>query len=62
MPHLTVYELPRLILYVPQVVLANGSAVTASADQHDDLFWALKGGSNNFGKYSILKSSIEIGH
>lgn len=27
-----------------QVVLADGTAVTASAQQHDDLFWALRGG------------------
>jgi len=27
-----------------QVVLADGSVVTASTDEHDDLFWALRGG------------------
>lgn len=27
-----------------RVVLADGSEVTASADDHDDLFWALRGG------------------
>lgn len=32
-----------------EVVLADGRVVEASADSHSDLFWALKGGSNNFG-------------
>ena len=32
-----------------QVVLADSSIVTASATENKDLFWALKGGSSNFG-------------
>lgn len=32
-----------------QVVLADGSVITASATKHPDLWRALKGGSNNFG-------------
>ncbi|KAI8650236.1 FAD-binding PCMH-type domain-containing protein [Fusarium sp. Ph1] len=29
-------------------VLADGTLVTASADEHQDLFWALVGGGNNY--------------
>jgi FAD/FMN-containing dehydrogenase len=32
-----------------EVVLANGTVVHASKTSNPDLFWALKGGSSNFG-------------
>jgi FAD/FMN-containing dehydrogenase len=31
------------------IVLADGSFVTANASHHEDLFWALRGGGGNFG-------------
>jgi FAD/FMN-containing dehydrogenase len=36
-------------LLAVQIVTADGQLLTASADEHPDLFWAVRGGSGNFG-------------
>jgi FAD/FMN-containing dehydrogenase len=36
-------------LLAVDIVLADGSLVTASATEHSDLFWAVRGGGGNFG-------------
>jgi FAD/FMN-containing dehydrogenase len=38
-----------------EVVIADGSVVTASDSENEDLFWALRGGSGNFGVATSLE-------
>lgn len=45
------------------LVLPNGTIATASGDKCDDLFWALKGGGNNFGIVTsfVIKTYPQVG-
>jgi FAD/FMN-containing dehydrogenase len=41
-----------------EVVTADGEVVNASADEHADLFWAMRGGSGNFGVAASLEFRV----
>jgi FAD/FMN-containing dehydrogenase len=38
-----------------ELVLANGERVRANADEHPDLYWAIRGGGGNFGVVTSFK-------
>jgi FAD/FMN-containing dehydrogenase len=45
-------------LRAADIVLADGTVVRASADEHPDLFWAIRGGGGNFGIAASLEYSL----
>jgi FAD/FMN-containing dehydrogenase len=45
-------------LLAAEVVTAEGSVVGASTDEHPDLFWALRGGSGNFGVVTSFRFAL----
>lgn len=52
MQNFGVYQhiLTPVVVISYEVVLSNATIVAANADTNPDLFWALKGGGNQFGE------------
>src|ERR671922_2015399 len=47
-------------LLAAEVVTAEGRIVRASADDHPDLFWALRGGGGNFGVVTSFEYRVHL--
>ena len=45
-------------LVAAEVVTPNGDVLVASGDDHEDLFWALRGGGGNFGVVTAFEYSL----
>ena len=53
------YGLTVDFLLAAEVVTAAGEIVVADADNHPDLFWAIRGGGGNFGVVTRMKFRLE---